>query len=81
MSATVPSVKWGDDRRKYEKDNDSLRRRVRRLDTSLERQELEYDQMVMAEREERQQLLQRWRRTPVWRVAWQRLLALVRRNS
>ncbi len=73
--------KWGDDRRKYEKDNDSLRRRVRRLDTSLERQEQEYDQMVLAEREERRQLLQRWRRTPLWKVAWQRLLALVRRNS
>ena len=75
--------KWGDDRRKYEKDNDALRRKVRRLDTSLERQELEYDQMVMAEREERRQLLQRWRRTPVWRVAWQRLLALISpgRNS
>ena len=70
--------KWGSDRRKYEKDNDSLRRRVRRLDTSLERQEQEYDLMVMAEREERQQQLQRWRRTPVWRVAWQRLLALVK---
>lgn len=67
--------KWGDDRRKYEKDNDSLRRRVRRLDTSLERQEQEYDQMVLAEREERRQLLQRWRRTPLWKVAWQRLLA------
>ena len=75
--------KWGDARRQYEKDNDALRRRVRRLDTSLERQEQEYDLMVMAEREERQQLLQRWRRTPVWRVAWQRLLALISpgRNS
>ena len=70
--------KWGDDRRKYEQDNDRLRRRVRSLDVSLERQEQEYDEMVLAEREERQQLLQRWRRTPVWRVAWQRLLALVR---
>ena len=48
-----------------------------------ERQEQEYDEMVLAEREERQQLLQRWRRTPVWCVVWQRLLALVdsERNS
>ena len=75
--------KWGDERRDYEESIKLLTRRLIKRKKALDRMEEEYDQMVMAEREERRQLLQRWRRTPVWRVAWQRLLAPISpgRNS
>lgn len=69
--------KWGDDRRDYEESIDLLTRRLIKRKKALDRMEEEYDQLVLAEREERQQLLRRWRRTPLWKVGWQRLLALV----
>ena len=69
--------KWGDDRRDYEESIDLLTRRLIKRKKALDRMEVEYDQQVLAEREERRQLLRRWRWTPLWKVGWQRLLALV----
>ena len=69
--------KWGDDRRDYEESIDLLTRRLIKRKKALDRMEVEYDQLVLAEREERRQLLRRWRWTPLWKVGWQRLLALV----
>ena len=69
--------KWGDLRRGYEQDNDILRKGIRRHKTRIRKLEAEYDQMVVAERGERRQQMLRWRHTPLWKVGWQRLLALV----
>ena len=69
--------KWGDDRRDYEESIDLLTRRLIKRKKALDRMEVEYDQLVLAEREERRQQMLRWRQTALWKVAWQRLLALV----
>ena len=69
--------KWGNDRRDYEESIDLLTRRLIKRKKALDRMEVEYDQLVLAEREERRQQMLRWRQTALWKVAWQRLLALV----
>ena len=69
--------KWGDDRRDYEESIDLLTRRLIKRKKALDRMEVEYDQLVLAERKERRQQMLRWRQTALWKVAWQRLLALV----
>ena len=68
---------WGNLRRDYEQDNDILRKGIRRHKARIRKLEAEYDQTVMAEREKRRRQILRWRQTPLWKVGWQRLLALV----
>ena len=70
--------KWGNLRRDYEQDNDILRKGIRRHKARIRKLEAEYDQTVMAEKEKRRRQILRWRQTALWKVAWQRLLALVR---
>jgi len=69
--------KWGAQRRDFEQDNDDLRKKVRSLNTSIRKLEEEHDLTVLEGREKRRQQMLRWRQTPLWKVGWQRLLALV----
>ena len=69
--------KWGELRRGYEQDNDILRKGIRHHKTRIRKLEAEYDHTVLAEGEKQRQQMLRWRHTPLWKVGWQRLLALV----
>ena len=69
--------KWGNLRRDYEQDNDILRKGIRRHKARIRKLKAEYDQTVVAEREKQRQQMLRWRHTSLWKVGWQRLLALV----